>query len=69
MADQRAFQKDWDRREFAENIRLSTLKIAHFLNQFDSTVRKKLATLNERIERLDRHVEHLEAALAPEDQT
>ena len=56
-----ALQQDWDDREFVEVVHLNMVKIANFLNNFDITVRTKIASLNERLSKLERTVEFCEA--------
>lgn len=43
-------------------VQLNVLKISAFLNQFDTTIRYKIATLNEKLNKLERAVEYCEAA-------
>ena len=54
-------QQDWQNREFVEVITNSIKKIAEFLNAFDLSARSRLATLNEKLTHLERHVEYIEA--------
>lgn len=56
-------QKDWQNRELVEIVELNILQIASFLNQFDVTMRYKLATLNERINKLERALDYCEIAV------
>ena len=58
-----AIRKDWDSRELVEVIQLNILQVASFLNQFDMSMRYKLATLNEKLNKLERSLEHCEAAV------
>jgi hypothetical protein len=55
-------QKDWDDREFVEIIQLNILKITSFLNQFDLSIRYKMSTLNEKLNKLERTIEYVECA-------
>lgn len=55
--------KDWESRELVEVIQLNILQVASFLNQFDMSMRYKLATLNEKLNKLERSVEYCEAAV------
>ncbi len=43
-------------------VQLNVLKISSFLNQFDITIRSKIAALNEKLNKLERTVEYCEAA-------
>ena len=79
MSDSAHIQRDWVVREATEGMRLSLLELTSFMSKFgmtspsskflfvnaseDSAVRERLGVLNERLARLDRQVEHLEAAL------
>jgi hypothetical protein len=56
-------QKDWEEREFVEVVSVHILQITEFLNTFDSTVRQRMARLNEQLERLERGVEYVEARM------
>ena len=56
-------RKDWESRELIEVIQLNILQVASFLNQFDMSMRYKLATLNEKLNKLERSLEHCEAAI------
>ncbi len=57
-----AIQQDWDDREFVEVVQVNILKMAQFLNQFDRVVRGKIATMNERLTKLERMVDYCDAA-------
>jgi len=57
-----ALQADWENRELIEVVQLNVLQVAHFLNQFDSTMKARLAKLNEKILRLRRSLEYCEEA-------
>ncbi len=54
-------QADWDQREFVEVVQLNVMKTISFLNQFDSTIREKIANLNEKLNKLERAVEYCES--------
>jgi hypothetical protein len=56
-------QKDWQNRELVEIVELNVLQIANFLNQFDVTMRYKLATLNEKLNKLERALDYCETAV------
>jgi hypothetical protein len=43
---------------------MNIVKIANFLNDFDTTMRSKLSNMNERLMKLERTVEHCEAVCA-----
>lgn len=58
---QAQIQQDWKNREFVEVITNSIKKITEFLNAFDLSARSRLATLNEKLTHLERHVEYIEA--------
>ena len=53
--------KDWCVREFSEMVQLNILKISEFLNSFDISTRYKLASINERLNKLERQISFLEA--------
>ncbi|EGG22620.1 component of SCAR regulatory complex [Cavenderia fasciculata] len=56
-------QRDWEQREFNEEISLNIQKIIDFLNKFDLSTRNKLATVNEKLSMLERQVDYLESAI------
>jgi chromosome 3 open reading frame 10 len=56
-------QQNWDDREFVEVVHLNIVRIAGFLNEFDLTVRTKIASLNEKLTKLERSVDFCEAAV------
>lgn len=56
-------REDWDNREATEQIKLSILELANFLNKFDLAARYRLARLNERISTLKSSVERLKHGL------
>ncbi len=58
---QALIQQDWNNREFIEIITTSIKKIAEFLNAFDLSARSRLAMLNEKLTKLERQVDYIEA--------
>lgn len=58
---QREIQQDWANREYIEVITTSIKKISDFLNGFDLSCRSRLATLNEKLTKLERRIEYIEA--------
>ncbi len=56
-------QNDWQNRELIEVIQLNIVQVANFLNQFDLSMRSKLAGLNEKLNKLERSLEYCEAAV------
>jgi len=58
-----AVQKDWETREVVEIVQLNVVQIVSFLNQFDNSVRSKLSLLHEKLTRLERSVELVEASI------
>jgi len=55
--------QDWENREFVESVQLNILRITQFLNQFDNSVRYRLAKMNGRIATLKRSLERLEFSI------
>lgn len=53
-------QESWSQYEKFHKINEDVVKIADFLNKFEYSVRIRLAALVERLDRLERHVGHLE---------
>ena len=62
---------DWVSREFQQNIQYNIKSVANMLNELDTATRFKLAQLNEKLTKIERQVEYIEAALqnvtAPEN--
>ena len=58
---QALIQQDWNNREFTELITSSIKKITEFLNAFDLSARSRLAQLNEKLTKLERQVDYIEA--------
>jgi len=57
-----SLSSDWEQREFVQNIQYNLIKIADFINRFDLSCRSKLALLDERMSKLERSLDLLEAA-------
>jgi len=55
-------QKDWEQREVTEAIGTHIKKIVDFLNKFEVSTRFRLAQVNEKLTKLERQVEYMEAA-------
>ncbi|KAF2074958.1 hypothetical protein CYY_003743 [Polysphondylium violaceum] len=55
-------QKDWEEREFIEDISINVQKIIEFLNKFELSTRNKLSNVNEKLTVLERQVDYLESA-------
>ncbi|XP_047336383.1 protein BRICK 1 [Impatiens glandulifera] len=55
-----AVQADWENREFISSISLNVRRLFDFLVQFESTTKSKLASLNEKLDLLERRLEMLE---------
>ncbi|ELR22933.1 uncharacterized protein ACA1_036220 [Acanthamoeba castellanii str. Neff] len=56
-------QRDWEQREFIEDVTVNIKKVTEFLNRFDISTRYKLARINEKLSKLERQMDYLEAAL------
>ena len=61
---QNQIQQDWNNREFIEVITSSIKKITEFLNTFDMSARSRLAVLNQKLTKLERQVEYIEAQIS-----
>ncbi|KAF5738051.1 protein BRICK 1 [Tripterygium wilfordii] len=55
-----AVQADWENREFISHISLNVRRLSEFLVQFEATTKSKLASLNEKLDTLERRLELLE---------
>ncbi|KAI8017933.1 Protein BRICK 1 [Camellia lanceoleosa] len=55
-----AVQADWENREFISHISLNVRRLFDFLVQFEATTKSKLASLNEKLDTLERRLELLE---------
>ena len=56
-------QSDWANREYVEVITSSIKKMTDFLSSFDQSCRGKIALINERLTKLERSVDWLEATV------
>ncbi|VFQ75386.1 unnamed protein product [Cuscuta campestris] len=59
-----AVQADWENREFISNISLNVRRLFDFLIQFEATTKSKLASLNEKLDTLERRLELLEVQVS-----
>ncbi|XP_019173100.1 PREDICTED: protein BRICK 1 [Ipomoea nil] len=59
-----AVQADWENREFISNISLNVRRLFDFLVQFEVTTKSKLASLNEKLDTLERRLELLEVQVS-----
>ena len=55
-------QEDWKRREFLEIVQLNIMKIVQFLNEFDASVREKLAHMNSKLNKIERNLDYCESS-------
>ncbi|CAF1099711.1 unnamed protein product [Didymodactylos carnosus] len=60
----RDIQDDWQRREGIQILTTSIKRLTDFLNQFESSCRYRLSTLNEKLTSLERQVNYLEARVS-----
>jgi len=58
-----AVEKDFQNREFAQNISLGMMRVVRFLNTFHSNVRGRLADLNQKLTQLERRLVFIENQL------
>mmetsp|Transcript_1516 Transcript_1516/g.4567 ORF Transcript_1516/g.4567 Transcript_1516/m.4567 type:complete len:86 (-) Transcript_1516:52-309(-) len=56
-------QDDWENRELVEIVQMNVLTITQFLNKFDTSARYKLARINEKLSKLERALDYVEAAI------
>jgi len=47
---------------------MNILKMTEFLNRFDTSTRFRLAKLNEKLSRLERSLDYVEAAIKPREE-
>ncbi|KAJ0500095.1 putative protein BRICK1 [Helianthus annuus] len=59
-----AVQADWENREFISHISLNVRQLFDFLVQFEATTKSKLASLNEKLDSLERRLELLEVQVS-----
>ena len=48
-------------------LQLNILKMTEFLNRFDTSTRFRLAQLNEKLAKLERSLDYVEAAIRPRE--
>jgi chromosome 3 open reading frame 10 len=58
---QRQIQQDWSNREYIEVITSNIKKITDFLNSFELSCRSKLAILDEKLEKIEKNIDYVEA--------
>ena len=61
MNEQPEVKQDWDNREYEQVISTSIKKMSEFFNHFDSSCRVRLAKMDERLSRLEKQVDLIEA--------
>ncbi|KAL9245910.1 hypothetical protein vseg_019507 [Gypsophila vaccaria] len=59
-----AVQADWENREFISHISLNIRRLFDFLVQFEATTKSKLASLNEKLDTLERRLEMIEVQVS-----
>ncbi|KAK9110954.1 hypothetical protein Scep_018473 [Stephania cephalantha] len=59
-----AVQADWENREFISHISLNVRRLFDFLLHFEATTKSKLASLNEKLDTLERRLELLEVQVS-----
>ena len=62
--DSKATMRDWEQRNTIDQLRLSLFQLTDFLNTFESSAKHKLGQLNEKVDRLERQVMHVETAIS-----
>ena len=58
---QRQIQQDWSNREYIEVIISNIKKLTDFLNSFELSCRSKMAMLDEKLTKLERQIDFVEA--------
>ncbi len=58
---QRQIQQDWSNREYIEVVTSNIKKLTDFLNSFELSCRSKLAILDEKLTKLERQIDFVEA--------
>ena len=61
--------RDWEERDFVERMQHNVLKITEFLNRFDTSTRYRLAKLDEKLAKLERTMDVVEASMRPREDT
>ena len=54
-------KKDYDEREFVQIVQVNVMKLVEFINHFDHSMRYKLASLNEKLRRLEDSILYFES--------
>eukprot|EP00744_Colponema_vietnamica_P002160 GILI01003457.1.p1 GENE.GILI01003457.1~~GILI01003457.1.p1 ORF type:complete len:194 (-),score=33.32 GILI01003457.1:109-690(-) len=63
MSSASATFKEWENKEFTSSIQMHILRLSEFLNRFDVSTRHRLAVLNEKLVKLERSLDVVEANL------
>lgn len=66
---QRQIQQDWSNREYIEVIISNIKKLTDFLNSFELSCRSKMAILDEKLTKLERQIDFVEAKVTKGDVT
>ena len=61
---QRQIQQDWSNREYIEVIVSNIKKLTDFLNTFELSCRSKMAILDEKLTKLERQIDYVEAKVS-----
>ena len=64
---QRQIQQDWSNREYIEVVISNIKKLTDFLNSFELSCRSKLAMLDEKLTKLERQIDFVEARVTKGD--
>ncbi len=64
---QRQIQQDWSNREFIEIIVSNIKKMTDFLNSFELSCRSKLSLIDEKLTKLERQIDYVEAKVTKGD--
>lgn len=64
---QRQIQQDWTNREYIEVIISNIKKLTDFLNSFELSCRSKMAMLDEKLTKLERQIDFVEAKVTKEE--
>lgn len=58
----------WEQRESVESLKLSMLKLVNSLNETDQRIKTNVASIQERLDALEKKMEYLNASLLTKQQ-
>ena len=61
--NRKLIQQDWSNREYIEKVTFNIKKVTDFVNSFEISCKAKLANFDEKLTKLERQIEFVEAQI------